>query len=101
MGGKTPVGHGPAQYAGPIGTQQQQQQQYAAPPYSPPVNNNNNYYGGPNGNREVSQQQGYSGQENGIELESPANAYVPAHGGDQVYNPPVGAPPGKMDGVVR
>lgn len=56
-----------------------------APPYSAnPAPNNGG--GGAN--------QGYYGQQNGVELQSPQ----PAYGG---YAPPPGPPPAKGDGIVR
>lgn len=55
-----------------------------APPYSAATNNNNGYYG--NGAN-----QGYYGQQNGVELQSPQ----PTYGGNQQYAPPPGPPPGK------
>jgi len=50
------------------------------------------YYGGPNG-----------GNGGGIELQQPHNSYqgYAGRGGDSVYDPPTGAPPGKGDGIVR
>lgn len=56
-----------------------------APPYTGPTNNNNNgyYNGGAN--------QGYYGQQNGVELQSPQATY----GGNQQYAPPPGPPPAK------
>lgn len=73
----------------------------AAPPYSPPIgnqatgntfNSNEGYYGGHGG---------YGGQQNGIELQQPQNAYQPQRGGENVYEAPSGPPPGKGDGIVR
>lgn len=70
-----------------------------APPYSPPIenqatgntfNSNEGYYGN----------HGY-GQQSGIELQQPSNAYQPQRGGDPVYDAPAGPPPGKGDYVVR
>ncbi|KAJ4323219.1 hypothetical protein N0V94_001963 [Neodidymelliopsis sp. IMI 364377] len=60
-----------------------------APPYSADTNTNNGYYG--NGAN-----QGYYGQQNGVELQQPQ----PAYGGNNQYAPPPGPPPGK-DGVIR
>ena len=56
-----------------------------APPYSAATTNNNNggYYGGGGAN------QGYYGQQNGVELQSPQ----PTYGGG--YAPPPGPPPTK------
>ena len=94
--GRTPPGHAPAQYTGA-------QPYYgnnnaAAPPvYSAPENQgyyNQGYNNGPN--------QGYfGGQQQGVELQQPENAY--ARGGEQVYSAPPGPPPGKKegDGIIR
>ena len=94
--GRTPPGHAPAQYTGA-------QPYYgnnnaAVPPvYSPPANQgyyNQGYNNSPN--------QGYfGGQQQGVELQQPENAY--ARGGEQVYSSPPGAPPGKKegDGIIR
>ncbi|KAL9597377.1 MAG: hypothetical protein Q9219_005186 [cf. Caloplaca sp. 3 TL-2023] len=97
--GRTPPGHAPAQYTGAQpyyggGAPNQYNNQPAAQPvYSPPPNQN--YYGNQGSN------QGYfGGQQSGVELQSPNNTYQPPRGGDQVYNPPAGPPPGK-DGIVR
>ncbi|KAL8691366.1 MAG: hypothetical protein Q9218_003386 [Villophora microphyllina] len=91
-GGRTPAGHAPAQYTG-------NQPAYGGPPagqpvYSPPPPNQG-YYGN-NAN------QGYFGgqQQNGVELQQPDHSYQPQRGGDQVYSPPSGPPPGK-DGIIR
>ena len=70
----------------------------AAPPYEPPIgnqqtgntfNSNEGYYGN----------HGYGGQQSGIELQQPQNAYTRA--GDPVYEAPQGPPPGKGDGIIR
>jgi len=67
-----------------------------APPYSPPIenqatgntfNSNDGYYGG----------HGY-GQQSGIELQQPTNVYQPQR---EVYETPVGPPPGKGGHIVR
>ncbi|OCK85159.1 hypothetical protein K432DRAFT_431743 [Lepidopterella palustris CBS 459.81] len=63
----------------------------AAPPYTPAPNNT--YFEGQN--------QGYYGQQNGVELQSPMPAHYGARGGDNVYSPPSGPPPGKEDGIIR
>lgn len=95
--GRTPAGHAPAQYTGAqpyYGGNNQQPPPNGAPPvYGAPQNQT--YYG--NGN------QGYfGGQQSGIELQQPQGAYRPPGGGDSVYNPPPGAPPGKGgDGIIR
>ncbi|KAI4138983.1 MAG: hypothetical protein L6R39_006519 [Caloplaca ligustica] len=99
--GAPPPGHAPAQYDGAQqsyygGGGNQYNNQPAgqpAPVYSPPPNQN--YYGNTGAN------QGYfGGQQTGVELQQPNNAYQPPRGGDQVFSPPTGPPPGK-DGVVR
>ncbi|KAH7119155.1 chitin synthesis regulation, resistance to congo red-domain-containing protein [Dendryphion nanum] len=65
-----------------------------APPYSAQPQggyySNNNTYGQPQ-----------YGQQNGIDLQSPQPAYNQHRGGDDVYSPPSGPPPGKGDGIVR
>ncbi|KAI9866448.1 MAG: hypothetical protein M1830_005926 [Pleopsidium flavum] len=95
LGGNTPPGHAPATYTGAAPYYGANTTQNApAPPYSP--HPNQTYYG--NGN------QGYfGGQQSGIELQQPQSAYQPARGGDPVYNPPTGPPPGKKegDGIIR
>lgn len=63
--------------------------QQPAPPYTAP-NSNAGYYGG-------GQNQGYYGQQNGVELQSPQ----PTYGGNGQYAPPPGPPPGKGDGYIR
>ena len=92
MAGKTPAGHAPATYTGPQ-NYATDGREGAAPPYAPPANNT--YY--PNN---TGVQQGYYGQENGIELQTPHSTYQPARGGDPVYTAPSGPPPGK-DGIIR
>jgi len=97
--GKPPAGHAPATYNGGWGGNQQPQQEpyysnpehgQAAPPYSPPANQT--YYGGQN--------QSYYDQN--IELQQPSTSYQPQRGGDPVYEPPTGPPPGKQgDGIIR
>ncbi|KAI9727309.1 MAG: hypothetical protein M1828_006928 [Chrysothrix sp. TS-e1954] len=60
--------------------------QQPAPPYEgAPGGANQGYYGG---------------QENGINLQSPSQAYHPQRGGDSVYPAPEGPPPDKK-GIVR
>ncbi|MCJ1466290.1 hypothetical protein MMC07_004909 [Pseudocyphellaria aurata] len=92
--GRTPAGHGPAQYTGAqpyYGNNQQPPPVYGAPQNQP-------YYG--NGN--PSNQGYFGGQQSGVELQQPQGAYRPPGGGDSVYNPPAGAPPGKGgDGIIR
>ena len=83
---RPPPGHGPAQYTG--------QPQYGNQAYAPNNSGYNNagapppsyganasYYGGP------------QGQESGIA--QPGQSYQPTRGGEPVYNPSAGAPPGK------
>jgi len=76
----------------------------AAPPYSPQpqvenqntgntFNNNDGYYGNAYNN-------GYGGQQGGIELQQPQHSYQP-RGGEPVYEAPQGPPPGKGDGIIR
>ncbi|KAL8678479.1 MAG: hypothetical protein Q9186_005183 [Xanthomendoza sp. 1 TL-2023] len=95
--GRPPAGHAPAQYTSsqPPAPFYNSQPTYNAnqtdggPIYSPPATNQN-YYGNGGAN------QGYfGGQQTGVELQQPNNSYQPQRGGDQVYNPPPGPPPGK------
>ncbi|KZF22408.1 hypothetical protein L228DRAFT_268873 [Xylona heveae TC161] len=99
LGGKPPVGHGPATYNNnntnnnPGGPQPYYGSYYQppAPPYSPPANHT--YYGnGPP-------------QQSGVELQQPQNSYQPYRTPeDNVYSPPPGPPPGhpkQGDGIVR
>merc|ERR1711915_587602 len=85
--GRTPF-YGTGWAARPVGNNAQpyynNQNNAPAPPYSAATNNNNGYYG--NGAN-----QGYYGQQNGVELQSPQ----PTYGGNQQYAPPPGPPPGK------
>jgi len=83
------VGNKPAQY-------QNNQGYYGnsagppAPPYSPgPVNQNET------GNTFNRADGYYGGQQQGIELQQPQSAYQPGRGGEPVYEPPQGPPPGK------
>ena len=80
----------------------------AAPPYSPPIanqptgntfNSNDGYYG----HQQQYGQNPYGGQQSGVELQPPQSAYQPhvTRGGENVYEAPMGAPPGKGDGIVR
>ena len=58
----------------------------APPVYVPP---NQGFYGG-------DQNHGYfGGQQTGVELQTPDHSYQPQTGGQPVYNPPAGPPPGK------
>jgi len=92
-----PAGHGPAQYTGGAQPYYNNQQE-PAPAYSTaPQQGQQGYYGN-QGN------QGYfgGGQQNGVELQQPQSSYQPQAGGDPVYNPPAGPPPGKQnDGIIR
>lgn len=75
-----------------------------APPYSGPsngipsqqtgttFNSNDGYYGNHNNSY---------GQQQGVELQPPQNAYHGQRGGDTVYEAPHGAPPSKGDGIIR
>lgn len=94
--GVPPPGHGPAQYTG-APPQQYNGNTSAAPPYSPPANQG--YYG--QGYNSGSNQGYFGGQQQGVELQQPENAY--ARGGEEVYSPPAGPPPGKKagDGIIR
>ncbi|KAF2687823.1 hypothetical protein K458DRAFT_385394 [Lentithecium fluviatile CBS 122367] len=70
------------------------QNQYHAPPpqYSANPQQPGPYYGA---------NQGYYGQQNGVELQSPQPAYA-RDGGESGYAPPAGPPPGKGgDGIIR
>ncbi|KAG7006330.1 hypothetical protein G7Y79_00015g039200 [Physcia stellaris] len=108
--GRTPAGHAPAQYTGAqpyyAGNQGQNQ---PAPPYSPTNNQagNQGYYGNTPGNQGYygNNQDGqgfFGGQQNGVELQQPNSTYQPQRGGDAVYSPPPGPPPGKGgDGIIR
>jgi len=67
-----------------------------APPYSPPAQNYQ--YTGNTFNRD----DGYYGQQSGVELQPPKNTYPGVRGGDQVYEAPQGPPTNKYgDGIVR
>ncbi|MCJ1273379.1 hypothetical protein MMC21_001170 [Puttea exsequens] len=97
--GQTPAGHAPAQYTGGAAPYYgNNNNNAAAPPYSP---TNQGYYG--NQYNGGGTNQGYfgGGQQQGVELQQPSNAY--ARGGENVYQPPVGPPPGKKegDGIIR
>ena len=65
--------------------------QQGPPVYSPPPAAGNpgyNQYGAGN--------QGYfGGQQSGVELQQPNSTYQPQYGGNPVYAPPAGPPPGK------
>lgn len=81
--GQLPGGH-PGQRFGPG------PQQYQAPPPNYNATPQGGYYG---------QNQGYfGGQQTGHELQHPQNAYQGGayrQGGENVYQPPMGPPPGK------
>jgi hypothetical protein len=68
-----------------------------APPYSPPVQNQQ-YTG-----NTLNSNEGYYGQQSGVELQPPKNTYA-GRGGDPVYEAPQGPPPNKgygYDGIIR
>ena len=67
----------------------------AAPPYSPQVENQQT------GNTFNSNEGYYGHHGQGVEMQPPQNAYYPQRGGNNVYEAPAGAPPGKGDGIVR
>jgi hypothetical protein len=71
-----------------------QQQAYnpPAPPYSPPAQHPQ-YTG-----QTFNSNEGYYGQQSGIELQQPQSAYTGPKGGDPVYAPPPGPPPSKRTG---
>lgn len=69
-----------------------------APPYSPPVQQEQ-YTGNTYHSNE-----GYYGQQSGIEMQPPKNTYHPQRGSEQVYEAPIGPPPNKGgygDGIIR
>lgn len=95
MGRQPFYGTGWAARPGQYGAQPYYNTNYNHPPpqYTPQPQNsyfgsNAGYYGQPP-----------YGQQQGVELQSPQ----PAHprGGDDVYAPPSGPPPGKGDGIIR
>ncbi|KAI9754067.1 MAG: hypothetical protein M4579_004887 [Chaenotheca gracillima] len=99
LGGRTPAGHAPAQYAPDYGQNfngQQQQPYYPQGGQAPPPQYNQ-YGNGPPA-------QGYYGdaRQGDVELQSPPNSYYP-QGGDPVYAPPMSPPPGhgQKDGIIR
>lgn len=70
----------------------------AAPPYEAP---NQEYQ---NTGNTFNSNEGYYGQQSGVELQQPQHSYQPQRGGEAVYAPPQGPPPGKggyNDGVIR
>tara|TARA_R110002060_G_scaffold6833_11_gene10386 strand:+ start:342 stop:665 length:324 start_codon:yes stop_codon:yes gene_type:complete len=101
MGGKHNGAQQHQQYGNNGAWAHQQQGGYQAPP--PPYmgnqatgttfQSNDGYYG--HGN------QGYGQQSGGIELQQPGASYQPQRGGDNVYEAPMGPPPGKGDGIIR
>lgn len=102
LGGKTPPGHAPATYYN--GPQDQAQPQYGNTYNQGSMNNNEGtvppYSSAPpsgayQGNQPTGANQGYYGQQNGVELQAPQNSYQPPHAGENVYAPPPGPPPGK------
>jgi hypothetical protein len=71
-------------------------QNYQAPPPQYSANNQPQY-----GQPQYGANQGYYGQQNGVELQPPQAAYR-GDGGESGYMPPPGPPPGKGgDGIVR
>lgn len=69
-----------------------------APPYSPPAQNYQ-YTG-----HTFNSNDGYYGQQSGVELQPPKNTYAGQPGGEPVYEAPQGPPPGKGgygDGIIR
>lgn len=82
--GKTPFGHNAPQY------NNNAQNNGAAPPYTapPPV------YGQNTGNT-FNSNDGYYGQQTGVELQQPQNVYTQAPRAETGYAPPPGAPPAK------
>jgi len=97
LAGKTPMGHnGPAYtgYNNQAGFNNGYNQDIPVPAYSPPVNQQ--YTG-----NTFNSNDGYYGQNTGIELQPPKHSYQPQRGGDPVYNAPSGAPPHKNDGFIR
>lgn len=78
--GRTPWGHGAAQY----NPQYQQQQSYQPPPTYNAAQNAGGYYG---------ENQGYfGGRQTDVEMQPPPNTY---RGGENVYQPPAGPPGAK------
>lgn len=81
------------------------------PTAQPYYNNNQNYNHPPPQYTPQPQNQGYYGsnqgyygsspygQQQGVELQSPQPTHT--RGGDDVYAPPAGPPPGKGDGIIR
>ena len=64
------------------------------PMYSPPPQGQQGY--NPGYNQYGAGNQGYfGGQQTGVELQQPNNTYQPQQGGQPVYAPPAGPPPGK------
>jgi len=95
LAGNTPPGHNRAQYTNNYYSNEPYDGG-AAPPYSPPVNQQ--YTG-----NTFNSNEGYYGQQSGVEMQPPQNAYQPQRGGDPVYDAPQGPPPkkGQYDGVIR
>ncbi|KAK4697818.1 hypothetical protein P7C71_g332, partial [Lecanoromycetidae sp. Uapishka_2] len=97
-GGRTPAGHGPAQYTGQPAPAYGNNNGAAAPPVYSPQPTQGGYYN--QGYNSGGANQGYFGgqQQQGVELQQPENVY--ARDGD--YAPPAGPPPGKGgDGIIR
>lgn len=98
--------YGTGWMAGQHGTPQYYGNNENSTPSQPAVNQN--YYGGYNqGNDDApaynqyggGQNSGYYGQAS--ELQQPSSAYQPARGGEPVYSPPSGPPPGGKGDVIR
>jgi len=97
LGGKMATGNNGNYY----NNQQQPQYGAAAPPYSPPAQQNQQYTG-----NTFNSNEGYYGQQSGVELQQPQNAYQPQRESEPVYAAPQGPPPsGKggygQDGIIR
>jgi len=88
IAGKPPVGHNGPQYNYYNGANGGYNGGAPAPPYSPPMENNNT------GNT-FNSNDGYYGQQSGIELQQPQHSYQPPRGGEPVYGAPPGPPPAK------
>ncbi|KAL2060387.1 hypothetical protein VTL71DRAFT_9782 [Oculimacula yallundae] len=102
MGGKPHTGHqNQNNHTGNWGQQAPPQYQAPPPPYmgnqatGTTFQSHDGYYGAGNQNN------GYGQQSGGIELQAPGASYQPQRGGDSVYSPPMGPPPGKGDGIIR
>lgn len=69
-----------------------------APPYTPQPTNGSSYYAGTNQGYYNGGQPHYGQQQQGVELQSPQPTYNRdgGVGGQDVYSPPAGPPPGKV-----